>query len=51
MNDERLHVGNIGEQAEYLEVVDELLRRFAAALDLEGEDGDASLREVTLESA
>ena len=29
-------------------MVDELLRRFAAALDLEGEDGDAALREVML---
>ena len=48
MDDERLDVGNIGQQAEYLQVVDELLGRLSAALDLERENRDAAIREVLL---
>ena len=48
MDDERLDVRNVGQQAEDLEVVDELLGRLSAALDLEREDGDTTVREVLL---
>lgn len=48
MDDERLDVGDIGQQAEDLQVVDELLGRLSAALDLERENRDAAIREVLL---
>ena len=48
MDDERLDVRDIGQQAEYLQVVDELLGRLSAALDLERENRDAAIREVLL---
>ena len=48
MDDERLDIRDIGQQAEDLEMVDELLGRLSAALDLEREDGDTAVREVLL---
>lgn len=48
MDDERLDVRDIGQQAEDLQVVDELLGRLSAALDLERENRDAAIREVLL---
>lgn len=48
MDDERLDIRDIGQQAEDLEMVDELLGRLSAALDLEREDGDTAIREVLL---
>ena len=48
MDDEGLHVGDVGEEAEDLEMVDEFLRRLSAALDLEREDGDAAVGEIFL---
>ena len=48
MDNERFDVGYIGKQGEYLQVVDELLRFLLTALDLKGEDGNASLREILL---
>ena len=47
MDDERLDIRDIGQQAEDLEMVDELLGRLSAALDLEREDGDTAIRERT----
>ena len=41
-----LHVGNVSEQAEDLEAVDELEGFFLAALHVEREDGTAAVREV-----
>ena len=45
---EALHVGDVGKQAEDFQVVDELESFFLAALDVEREDGTATIREVLL---
>ena len=45
---EALHVGDVGKQAEDLQVVDELEGLFLAALDVEREDGTATIWEVLL---
>ena len=46
MDDERLNVGDVCEQREDLERVDELPRRLSPALYIEGEDRSAARREV-----
>ena len=46
MDHERFHVGDIGEQGEDLQMIDEFVRFFLAALDLEGEDRSAAVREI-----
>ena len=48
MNDEALDVRNIRQQGEDLEIIAELLRRLAAALDLDGKDRCAAVREIAL---
>ena len=48
VNGQALHVGDIGEQRENLQVVDEFPGRFLAALNLEREDRGAAVGEVTL---
>ena len=48
MDDERLDIGDVREQGEDSEVVDELLRRLGAALDFERENRDAAVREIFL---
>ena len=48
MNREALYVSHIGEDGEELEIVDELPGLFLPALDLEGEDRTAPVREVFL---
>ena len=45
---EALGVGHVGQQAEQVQVVDEHACRVLAALDVEGEDGAAAIREVLL---
>ena len=46
MDDERFDVGDVREQGEDFEVVDELLCRLGAALDFKREDRDAAIREI-----
>ena len=48
VNDKGFDIGHICQQAEDLEVVDELLGSLSAALDLERENRDAAVREVLL---
>ena len=48
MNDKTLDVRNIRQKGEDLEIIAELLRRLAAALDLDGKDRCAAVREITL---
>ena len=48
MDHQRLHVRNIGEKRENLQIVDELVRLCLSALDIKGEDGAAAIREVFL---
>ena len=48
VDDQALDVCNVREQREDLELVDELERCVLAALDVEGEDGSAAVREVLL---
>ena len=48
VNNEALHVGNVSEQAENLEPVDELEGFCLAALHIECEDGTCTVREVLL---
>ena len=48
VNDKALYVCDVSQQRENLELVDELERSFLAALDVEGEDGSAAVREVLL---
>lgn len=48
MDHEALGVGHVGQQAEQVQVVDEHACRVLAALDVEGEDGAAAVREVLL---
>lgn len=48
VNHEALHVGNISKQAEDLQAIDELEGFFLTALDVEGENGTAAIREVLL---
>ena len=48
VDDQALDVCNVCEQREDLELVDELERCILAALDVEGEDGSAAVREVLL---
>lgn len=48
VNHEALHVGNVCKQAEDLQAIDELEGLFLAALDVEGKDGSATVREVLL---
>ena len=47
VNNEALHVGNISEQAEDFETVDELEGLGLATLHIEGEDGTTAVGEVT----
>ena len=48
VNDKALYVCDVSQQRENLELVDELERSFLAALDVEGEDGRAAVREILL---
>ena len=48
VDDQALDVCNVREQGEDLELVDELERCVLAALDVEGEDGSAAVREILL---
>lgn len=48
VNHEALHVGNVCKQAKDLQAIDELEGFFLAALDVEGENGTATVREVLL---
>ena len=48
VDDQRLHIGHVRQQREDFKGVDEFERFFLAALDLEGEDGTAAVREVAL---
>ena len=48
MNGQALHVGDVGEQRENLQAVDEFPSCFLAALNLEREDGGAAVGEVAL---
>ena len=48
VNDQALHIGNIGQQAEQLEVINKLESFLTAALDLESKDGAAAIGEVSL---
>ena len=46
MNRERFYVGNVSEKREDLQIVDKLLGFFLAALDLEGKNRTAAVREI-----
>ena len=48
VNYEALHVSDVCKQAEDLQAIDELEGFFLAALDVEGEDRTAAIREVLL---
>ena len=48
VNRQALHVGNIGEQRENLQVVDELMSFCLSALDLKGEYRSAAVRKIFL---
>ena len=48
VDDKALYVCDVSQQRENLELVDELERSFLAALDVEGEDGRAAVREILL---
>ena len=48
MDDQALDIGHVGQEGENLQFVDELPRLGLSALDLEGEDGTATLREVLI---
>ena len=48
MDDQGFHVRHIGQQGEYLQMIDEPLGLRLAALDLKGEDGNAALGEILL---
>ena len=48
VDDQTLHVRNVCQQGEDLQVVNELEGFFAAALDVEGEDGCAAVGEILL---
>ena len=48
MDDEGLHVRDVRKQRENLEVIDEAERGFLPALDLEGKDARAAVREIPL---
>ena len=47
MNHERLHIGDVRQQREDLQMIDEGLRLFLAAFDVEGEDRTGAVREIT----
>ena len=46
MDDQALDIGHVGQKGENLQFVDELPGFGLSALDLEGEDGTATLRKV-----
>ena len=48
MYNQRFYVGNVCQQREDFQMVDEAVCFFLTALDLEGEDGTATVREVLL---
>ena len=48
VDDQALHVSDVGQQREDLRVVDELKGFLLAALDVEGEDGRTAVGEVLL---
>lgn len=48
VDDQALHVGNVGQQREDLQMVDEFKGFLLAALDVEGEDGCTAIGEVLL---
>lgn len=48
MNHQALHIGHIGQQRKQLQMIDEAMRFFYAAADIEGEDRCAAMRKVTL---
>ena len=48
VNDQALYVSHVGQQGEDVQAVDELVRFFLTAFDLEGEDGSSAVREVFL---
>ena len=48
MNHQTLHVGNVGQQREYLQGIDKLPGLFLSALDFEGEDRTTAIGEVLL---
>ena len=48
MNHQRLHIGHIGQQREYLQTIDKLLRFLRSSLYLEIEDRTCPARKLTL---
>ncbi|MPN51662.1 hypothetical protein SDC9_199311 [bioreactor metagenome] len=48
MDHQGFHIGHIGKQREYLQVIDESSGLFLPALDLESKDGCASLWKIFL---
>ena len=48
VNDKALHVRDVRQQRENFQAVDELVRFLLPALDVEGEDGRAAVREIFL---
>ncbi len=48
MNDKTLHIGDVCQQGENLQRVDECVRFFLPALDVESKDRTAAVREVFL---
>ena len=48
VDDQTLHVSDVGQQREHLQVINKLEGLFTAALDVEGEDGSTAVGEVLL---
>ena len=48
MDNQRFYVGNVSQQGEQLQIVDEIFCFLCIAFDFEGEDGTAAVREVFL---
>ena len=48
MNHQRLHIGHIGQQREYLQTIDKFLRFLRSSFYLKSEDRTCSIREITL---
>ena len=46
MDNQRFYVGNVSQQGEQLQIVDEIFCFLCIAFDFEGEDGTAAVREV-----
>ena len=48
MDYQRFHIGNVSQQGEQFQIVDEIFCFLCIAFDFEGEDGTAAVREVFL---